>query len=66
MSAQHFTSGEVEDALARLKKLLGEVGPTISKALTALVLAQPGASRRDALKHLALTLSLAAVGAWGG
>ena len=65
MSGQHFPAGEVEEALARLKVLLGEVGPTISKALTSLVLAQPGAGRRDALKHLALTLSQAAVGAGG-
>lgn len=48
-----FTRAQVECHISNLKKLLSEVGPEISKALTSLVLSKPTASRQEAIAFLA-------------
>ena len=58
-----LTKAEVEESLAALRALLQEIGPTISKALTQLVLQNRRADKAEALRFLAL--KLATVSIWG-
>lgn len=58
-----FTVAEVQAHLAALKELLQEVGPTISQALTELVLQRGRATKVEALRFLSTKLAASVVSA---
>eukprot|EP00887_Chlorella_sp_A99_P003157 scaffold9.g3157.t1 len=54
--ATKFTRTEVEGHISNLRALLADIGPSISKSLTALVLRNPKTTRGDALRYVAAQL----------